>query len=131
MIDGEPGIIGVGTDIEQVERFLPGPRAERLLKRLFTAREIAYCEGRARPERHYAARFAAEEAAVKALSQLVPHLTVTQVEVLRDPDTGAPGLRLLPPAAMLPATIRLHVSLSHSDAYATAVVVAERAPSPD
>jgi holo-[acyl-carrier protein] synthase len=63
----------VGIDlieIERVERALE--RRPRLADRLFTAGELAYARGRARPGRHLAARFAAKEAVIKALGQGVP-----------------------------------------------------------
>ncbi len=59
---------GVGIDlieIERVERALE--RRPRLAERLFTDAELAYARDRARPGRHLAARFAAKEAAIKAL----------------------------------------------------------------
>lgn len=62
-------IIGTGLDateiprVEQtIERF-----GDRFLQRVFTDREIAYCRHRRRPGPHFAARFAAKEAAMKAL----------------------------------------------------------------
>jgi len=62
-------IVGLGTDIIQVERMRAAieRRGERILNRLFTPTERAYCESRPRPVEHYAARFAAKEAAMKAL----------------------------------------------------------------
>lgn len=62
-------IVGTGLDateivrVEQtIERF-----GDRFLQRVFTDREIAYCQRRRRPGPHFAARFAAKEAAMKAL----------------------------------------------------------------
>ena len=59
---------GVGIDlieIRRIERALE--RYPRLAQRLFTERELAYSRRHARPGRHLAARFAAKEAAIKAL----------------------------------------------------------------
>jgi holo-[acyl-carrier protein] synthase len=122
-------IAGIGTDIVETARFLPERLSGRGRARIFTDGERAYCDAQRYPERHYAARFAAKEAAVKALASLMPGLVISQVEVVRLP-SGAPVLRLVaglassaPPA--FPTGLRLHVTLSHSDAYATATVVAE------
>ena len=65
--------LAVGIDlieIDRVERALE--RRPRLAERLFTPAELAYAQGRARPGRHLAARFAAKEAVIKALGQGVP-----------------------------------------------------------
>ena len=61
-------IFGIGTDIIEVQRV-----EEKLLRtgglkdRLFTGREIAYCDSKHRPALHFAARFAAKEAFLKAM----------------------------------------------------------------
>ena len=62
-------ILGTGVDIaevprirESIERF-----GDRFIKRIFTSGEIEYCERKARRFESYAARFAAKEAAMKAL----------------------------------------------------------------
>src|ERR1700751_4387051 len=66
------GILGTGVDmieVERVERALTRPRTgERFRDRVYTEREIAYCESRGQPRyQSYAARFAAKEAAMKAM----------------------------------------------------------------
>ena len=61
-------IFGIGTDIIEVRRVEEKlGRTEGLKKRLFTPREIAYCESKHRPALHFAARFAAKEAFLKAM----------------------------------------------------------------
>ncbi len=61
-------IFGVGTDIIEVQRIEEKlVRTTRLKEKLFTPREIAYCEAKHRPALHYAARFAAKEAFLKAM----------------------------------------------------------------
>ncbi|HKQ18031.1 MAG TPA: 4'-phosphopantetheinyl transferase superfamily protein, partial [Solirubrobacterales bacterium] len=63
-----PGVAALGIDlieIDRVERALE--RRPRLAERLFRRGELAACANRARPGRHLAARFAAKEAAIKAL----------------------------------------------------------------
>ena len=121
-------ILGVGTDIVEIERFEGLKPA--FFERIFTPAEIAYCRSKARPAQHFAARFAAKEAGVKALSWMEHPPTISQVEVVRSEETGAPALRLVagrykedPPA--LPAGLRLHISLSHGKTHAIAFVIAE------
>lgn len=100
-------------------------------ERVYTRAEIAYCRTQARPAQHFAARFAAKEAGVKALSWMQRPPTITQIEVVRNEETGAPSLKIVPghygedPPA-LPAGLRFHVSLSHGKTHAIATVIAEQ-----
>ena len=62
-------IVGLGidaTDIPRVQQSIDR-FGEQFLRRVFTEQEIVYCTSRRRPARHFAARFAAKEAAMKAL----------------------------------------------------------------
>lgn len=61
-------LAGVGVDIVDIARMERAmERTPAFCRRVFTEEERAYCEGRARPAEHYAARFAAREAVLKAL----------------------------------------------------------------
>jgi holo-[acyl-carrier protein] synthase len=61
-------IFGAGTDIIEVQRVEDKLlRTENLKTKLFTPTEIAYCDSKHRPALHYAARFAAKEAFLKAM----------------------------------------------------------------
>ena len=71
----------VGIDLIEIERLERAlERRPRLADRLFTAGELAYARGRARPGRHLAARFAAKEAVIKALGTGVPPREIEVVE---------------------------------------------------
>jgi holo-[acyl-carrier protein] synthase len=115
----------VGTDIVAVARIaaLMRNREMAFLERWFTAREIAYCSGKAVPSRHFAARFAAKEAVVKALPMAWDGpLPWRSVEITNDPG-GSPSVSLS--GALLDAATRagvgeIKVSLSHCDQYAVA-----------
>jgi holo-[acyl-carrier protein] synthase len=121
-------IRGIGTDIVEIERIEKQKPA--FFERVFTPAEIAYCRSQAQPALHFAARFAAKEAAVKALNWIGRTPTITQIEVVRDEESGAPALKIVPghygedPPAV-PVGLRLHVSLSHEKSHAVATVVAE------
>lgn len=95
-------------------------RRPRLADRLFRPAELAACEGRARPGRHLAARFAAKEAAIKALGG---GCSPRDIEVAGN---EAPELRLHGRAGELAARhgVTLAVSLTHSRESAAAVVLA-------
>jgi holo-[acyl-carrier protein] synthase len=117
---------GVGIDlleIERLERTLE--RRPRLAERVFTDAELGYANERPRPGRHLAARFAAKEAAVKALG--VGPLGLKEIEVVEGPP---PTLRLAGRAARAARDqgVELGVSLSHSREMAVAVVVAAHQP---
>ncbi len=121
-------ILGVGVDLTPVERMARAMsnHPERLEARLFTDGERAYCRTKAEPMQHFAARFAAKEAILKALS--VPAgLSWHELEVKSDGD-GAPRILLHGEAARAAAAAgvaRLHLSLTHAGGQAMAFVVAE------
>jgi holo-[acyl-carrier protein] synthase len=120
-------ILGIGTDLLDVARM-----ATELAKEgggfrddVFTPAEIAYCQGKQRPARHFAARFAAKEAFFKALEGRAA-AGFLDVEVTRE--GGAPRLVLrgaVKETADRLGVLSVHVSLSHSDDLATASVVLE------
>jgi len=61
-------VFGVGTDIIEVYRVEEMlARGKEYLETIFTRAEVDYCEAKARKSQHYAARFAAKEAVLKAL----------------------------------------------------------------
>jgi holo-[acyl-carrier protein] synthase len=101
---------------------------ERYLRRTYTEREIADCGGVDAPDAlRLAARFAAKEAALKALRAGDAAVPWPSVEVVRGPG-GAPELRLHGAAAALAREAGigdLAVSLTHEHEYASAVVAAE------
>jgi holo-[acyl-carrier protein] synthase len=120
-------IVGIGVDLCPVSRLAAalGRFPGRFAERVFTPAERAYCEGRARPAQHFAARFAAKEAALKALG--APRgLSWQELEVASD--GGAPRLLLRGPAEEAAARLgarRSHLSLTHAGDAAVAVVVLE------
>jgi holo-[acyl-carrier protein] synthase len=119
---------GVGTDIVAVGRVaaLMRDRGTAFLERWFTAREIDYCSSKAVPSRHFASRFAAKEAVVKALPVTWDGpLPWRSIEIANDP-RGAPSVNLS--GAILDAATRagvgeISVSLSHCYEYATAIAL--------
>ncbi len=121
-------IVGVGIDLTPISR-MEGAllrHAGRFETRVFTEGERADCRDAAAPAQHFAARFAAKEAAVKACPGLRGQ-SWHDVEIVREAD-GKPRLRLHGAAAEAFARLgatRLHVSLSHAADSAIAVVIAE------
>jgi holo-[acyl-carrier protein] synthase len=124
-------IYGVGIDliaIERMQRAITRTGA-RLIERLYTDVEQAYCGTQPPPYACYAVRFAAKEAFLKALGTgLRQRMRWRDMEVWRD-DLGKPSLRLYGylHERCIAADIRhIHLSLSHSMTCAIAQVILER-----
>jgi len=123
-------VIGIGLDLVEVKRIrdLLERHGERFKKRMFTPDEISYCDTFAEPAIHYAARFAAKEAAVKALGTgFSGDVGFADVEVIRLP-SGKPELRFHGGAARRTAELGVTqalVSLTHTSDHAMAQVLLE------
>lgn len=124
-------IYGTGVDIVDISRFERYLRDgnEALFQRLFTSGEIDYCAPKKWSAQHYALRFAAKEAYVKALGTgLREGMAWREMEVVNDP-LGKPALRLSGRAAELfqeKGLSRIFLSLSHDANVAVAFVVLEK-----
>lgn len=125
--------VGLGVDMVEVERM------ERILSRtpsfaqkVFSSQERAYCDSRPYPAIHYAARFAAKEAVVKALGLgFSSGISVRDVEVVRE-EGGRPSIVLTGRARDVAEALRvtdIPVSLSHTktDAIACAMALTQDA----
>lgn len=123
-------IKGIGTDLIELDRVRKAADAhgEEFAERIFTPGELAYCRRLSDPVPCLAARFAAKEAAVKALGTGVSGgVSWRDVEVTRS-DSGAPGIVFNGRAAEIAADLgvkTVHLSLSHARDYAAAFVVLE------
>jgi holo-[acyl-carrier protein] synthase len=123
----------VGLDLMDIERFRRAidRHGERLLARLFTARERADADGKFDAAARLAARFAAKEALFKALGTgWSEGVSWTEAEVRRA-ESGRPSLELTGRAAELSrerGAARAHLSLTHSPTTAGAVVILESEP---
>jgi holo-[acyl-carrier protein] synthase len=123
-------IVGTGVDIAEssrIERSLE-QHGERFTQRIFTAAEIGYCERFKNRAERYAARFAAKEAAFKALGTgWREGVRWLDVEVVHQP-SGKPELVLTGRAEAVARELRvtrMSVSISHSDRYVGAIVIFE------
>jgi holo-[acyl-carrier protein] synthase len=123
-------IVGTGVDIVETPRIEQalGRHGERFARRLYTPEEIAYCQKFKNSAERYAARFAAKEAAFKALGTGWRNgVRWLDVEVTHQP-SGKPELRLSGRALELAKILRVSrmaVSISHSDRYVVAQVIFE------
>lgn len=97
------------------------------MERVYTQQEIAYCQRKANPWQSFAARFAAKEAVSKALGTGIGPVGLAEIEIV-NAKHGQPGVCLHGKAQELAVSRniqRVHVSLSHSEAYAIATTVLE------
>ncbi len=122
------GIVGIGIDLVEVDRMekAMAGHPERFRARVFTAQEVQYCDSRKNCFEHYAARFAAKEAVMKALGTgWRKGVTFSEIEVCRT-EAGKPELILhgkTQEQAKKAGVLRTYLSLSHTKTYAVAQVV--------
>jgi holo-[acyl-carrier protein] synthase len=122
-------IFGIGIDVVEVGRIASsiGEFGEKFLTRIFTEGELAYCSVQARPELHYAARFAAKEAVAKALGTGIgKEVGWLDMEILRG-DLGEPRLALTGKGAEFCKRMNIceiKISLTHAKEYAAANALA-------
>ena len=123
-------IVGTGIDIAEVPRIAESIArfGERFLHRVFTEGEMRYCDSKANRVERYAARFAAKEAAMKALGTgWNQGVRWRDVEVTREPG-GRPSIVFHGKAAEFAAKLgaaRAALSLSHTAENAIAHVILE------
>lgn len=123
-------VVGIGVDLVETARIAEGieQHGERFTRRLYTPGEIAYCEKFKGKAERYAARFAAKEAAFKALGTgWREGVRWLDVEVINQP-SGKPELLLHGRAGELARALgvaRTSISISHADRYAVVQVVFE------
>ena len=124
-------IVGLGTDIVEIVRIgrMIERHGEQFLHRVYTDEEIRYCQRRRECYQHFAGRWAAKEAALKALGTgLAAGIRWRDVEILPD-ELGRPTLsfhaRALERARQLKANA-YHVTITHGNGLAMAQVLLEQ-----
>lgn len=124
-------IVGIGTDIVECLRIgrMIEQHGELFLTRVYTEREVHYCQARKHATEHFAGRWAAKEAVLKCLGTGWRRgLCWTEIEVRND-GNGKPLIHMCgavkDQAQQLQITDIL-ISISHCRAYATAYAVAVR-----
>jgi holo-[acyl-carrier protein] synthase len=121
-------IIGIGTDIIEVERIADSINkyGDRFRNRIFTATEQEYCEQfKDNKYLHYAARFAAKESFSKAIGTgITKGFKFNEIGIRNEP-SGKPVVELLGGLAERWGHCRVHISLSHTQGNAVAYIVLE------
>jgi len=111
----------VGTDIISVDRLRKNieEKSATFLSKVFTDKEILYCNSKANPAIHFSGRFAAKEAVKKAIlsSKMMQKISMKNIEILSDNNIPVATVNLL--------GLRAHItlSISHSDEFATATAI--------
>lgn len=117
--------IRTGIDIIEIERVKESIDSTdgKFCERVYTKKEIEYCESKkAQKYQHYAARFAAKEAVLKAISQLLENkfdIEWKEIEILND-ESGRPYVNILKKGLEIDD---IDLSISHCKTYAVANVV--------
>ncbi|MCK9204793.1 MAG: holo-ACP synthase [Bacteroidales bacterium] len=122
-------IAGTGIDIIEVDRIQKVMERDiGFREKIFTPGEIAYCESKKNKYQHYAARFSAKEAFMKAIGTGWRFgIRFAEIDIVHD-DLGRPYIRIYGKANDLLADLqitKIHVSLSHLKELATAIVIIE------
>ena len=131
---GEPNVkdaVGLGVDIVEIDRMAALlARSPHFAERVFSEQERAYCDGKSNPAAHYAARFAAKEAVVKALGTgFAQGIDVRDIEV-RLFATGKPVASLSGRAAEVAAEqgvrdLSISLTYTRTEAVACALAITE------
>ena len=114
-------IIGIGTDIIEISRIAKAVDrwGDHFINHVFTKDEIAYCRRHKFPAQNFAGRFAAKEAVIKALPS-IKDLQWTDIEIINDA-SGKPHCTV----AYKNLKQSIHISISHTNKYATAFAIIE------
>jgi len=123
-------IIGIGTDITECARIasMIERHGELFTDRVYTDLENEYCSSRKAAVLHYAGRWCAKEAILKAIGTgWVRGITWRDMEIRND-EAGRPTVAIRGGVKEVVERLgiaKLHISISHSDHYATATAIAE------
>jgi holo-[acyl-carrier protein] synthase len=123
-------IVGLGLDIAEVDRIEASIRrhGRAFVERIFTPAEIVYCERHRNRAERFAGRFAAKEAAMKALGTGWAHgVRWVDIEVVREPG-GKPSLKLSGASREIASRLgvkNIVLTITHTGNTALAIVIFE------
>lgn len=121
-------MIKCGTDIIEIARIKDAIEKEGFKKRVYTEKEIEYCESKnVQKYQSYSGRFAAKEAIFKALSILIEDkykIKWTDFEIINDKE-GKPNVQINTDIIDKSLIKNIDISISHCKEYATAVCIIE------
>ena len=122
-------ILGVGIDLIEVQRVREKVEKPLFKERIFSEKEIAYCESfNKQKHEHYAGRFSAKEAFLKAIGEgWQGKFSFADIEITNN-ELGRPEINLLGKAQQVleeKNITKMHVTISHLKEIASAVVIIE------
>lgn len=118
-------VIGVGIDIIEIKRIksVMEKFGDRFFERILTDNEIKYCKSFSKPDLHFAGRFASKEAYSKSIGTgISKDFKWKDIEILND-ERGKPYIKHTVENSY--SKFKFTVSISHTDEYASAVVICE------
>ncbi len=121
--------IGIGTDIIECDRIdrMVQRHGDHFVQRVYTAEEVRYCSSHRCADQHYAGRWAAKEAVLKAIGTgWISGITWQDVEVANEA-SGRPIVRLHGGAAKVASELgvtEIQISITHCKSHAVAFAVA-------
>jgi holo-[acyl-carrier protein] synthase len=124
-------IFGTGIDIIEVDRIKNSIQkySDRFKKKIFTQKEIDYCNSQAEPAKHFAARFSVKEAVLKCFGTgMSKGISWKDIEVDKL-ESGQPILNLYGEGEKIFDQLNLkhiHISITHDKSYAVAHAIAEK-----
>jgi len=117
-------VLGIGNDIIEISRIDNAIKryGQKFLDKIFTLREQEYCQRYSQPSRHFAGRFAAKEAVVKAIGVgFRDGVTWLDIEIIND-HQGKP-IPIISKDLYSRFQGQLAVSISHCKEFASAVAI--------
>lgn len=121
-------MIKCGTDIIEISRIKEAVEKEEFKHRVYTEREIEYCESKkVQKYQSYGGKFAAKEAIFKALDSIIKDkykIKWTDFEIVND-NTGHPHVQINTDIINKTLIKNIDISISHCKEYATAICVLE------
>jgi holo-[acyl-carrier protein] synthase len=125
-------IYGIGIDLVEVSRIerILAKWHDRFITKVYSSCEADYCKKKAFPHIHFAAAFAVKESFLKAcgIGLWMGGIDLRDIELIHDLH-GKPALKTNNRASVLlreAGIISTHVSLTHTDMYANAIVILEK-----
>ena len=117
-------IVGIGTDIVEIDRILENSNLDRFIEKYFTSEEARLFS---KKKYSIAGNFATKEAVAKVFGTGVRDFSLKDIEVLRD-ELGKPYVNLYNKASHIAKDLhidRIHVSISDTNRYAIAYAIGE------
>ena len=116
---GKENPIGIGVDIANVNRFRNLNNKEKFIEKIFTKREIGFCQSKVNAAERFAARFAGKEAVIKAFTPHNRKLYLKDIEIIKENEF---------PEVIVNNTkgFSIKLSLSHEHDYAMAFALVTR-----